>query len=37
MSVEIWGYIHILLFVFWLGADVGVFISATFALTLYGL
>ncbi|MBL8630701.1 MAG: hypothetical protein JNM81_13780 [Rhodospirillaceae bacterium] len=31
MTAEIWGYIHILLFVFWLGADVGVFISAIFA------
>ncbi|MDX2221101.1 MAG: hypothetical protein SFV21_00040 [Rhodospirillaceae bacterium] len=31
MSVEIWGYIHILLFVFWLGADVGVFTSAVMA------
>ena len=31
MSVEVWGYIHILLFVFWLGADVGVFVSAIFA------
>jgi hypothetical protein len=27
----IWGYIHILLFVFWLGADVGVFIAAAMA------
>jgi len=24
----LWGYVHILLFVFWLGADVGVFLSA---------
>ncbi|MBM3514961.1 MAG: hypothetical protein FJX59_14800 [Alphaproteobacteria bacterium] len=31
MSVEIWGFIHILLFVFWLGADVGVFTSAVLA------
>lgn len=31
MSVELWGYIHILLFVFWLGADVGVFTSAVLA------
>lgn len=31
MSVEVWGFIHILLFVFWLGADVGVFVSALFA------
>lgn len=31
MSIELWGYIHILLFVFWLGADVGVFTSALFA------
>jgi hypothetical protein len=27
----VWGYIHILLFVFWLGADVGVFLSAVYA------
>lgn len=27
----VWGYIHILLFVFWLGADVGVFLSAVWA------
>jgi hypothetical protein len=27
----VWGYIHILLFVFWLGADVGVFLSAIYA------
>ncbi|MDX2143828.1 MAG: hypothetical protein SFV19_10770 [Rhodospirillaceae bacterium] len=31
MPVEVWGFIHILLFVFWLGADVGVFVSAVFA------
>jgi hypothetical protein len=31
MSVEAWGFIHILLFVFWLGADVGVFVSALYA------
>lgn len=31
MSVEVWGFIHILLFVFWLGADVGVFTSAVLA------
>ncbi|MBL8643012.1 MAG: hypothetical protein JNK21_03685 [Rhodospirillaceae bacterium] len=31
MAVEIWGYIHILLFVFWLGADVGVFTTAIYA------
>ena len=27
----IWGFAHILLFVFWLGADVGVFLAATMA------
>ena len=27
----IWGYVHILLFVFWLGADVGVFAAALMA------
>lgn len=27
MSIELWDYIHILLFVFWLGADVGVFVA----------
>jgi hypothetical protein len=27
----IWGYVHILLFVFWLGADVGVFTAAVMA------
>ncbi len=27
----VWGYVHILLFVFWLGADVGVFLSAVMA------
>ncbi len=27
----VWGYIHILLFVFWLGADVGVFLSVVMA------
>lgn len=31
MPIEVWGFIHILLFVFWLGADVGVFISAIYA------
>ena len=31
MPIEVWGFIHILLFVFWLGADVGVFVSAIFA------
>ncbi|MCB2106092.1 MAG: hypothetical protein KDE14_00270 [Rhodobacteraceae bacterium] len=31
MSIEIWAYIHILLFVFWLGADVGVFTAAVMA------
>jgi len=31
MSVDAWGFIHILLFVFWLGADIGVFVSALFA------
>ena len=30
-SYLVWGYIHILLFVFWLGADVGVFLSAVYA------
>jgi len=30
-SYLIWGYVHILLFVFWLGADVGVFLSAIYA------
>jgi hypothetical protein len=30
-SYLVWGYIHILLFVFWLGADVGVFLSAVMA------
>jgi hypothetical protein len=31
MPIEVWGFIHILLFVFWLGADVGVFTSAVMA------
>jgi len=31
MALEIWGFIHILLFVFWLGGDIGVFVSALFA------
>lgn len=31
MDIELWGFIHILLFVFWLGADVGVFTSAVLA------
>ena len=26
-----WAYVHILLFVFWLGADVGVFVAAAYA------
>jgi hypothetical protein len=30
-SYLIWGYLHILLFVFWLGADVGVFVAAIMA------
>ncbi len=31
MPIEVLGFIHILLFVFWLGADVGVFTSAVLA------
>jgi hypothetical protein len=31
MSIEAWGFVHIILFVFWLGADVGVFVSALYA------
>jgi hypothetical protein len=31
MSTELLGFIHILLFVFWLGADVGVFTAAVLA------
>ena len=27
----LWGFVHIVLFVFWLGADVGVFIAALMA------
>src|SRR5690242_14270026 len=30
---EFWGYIHILLLVFWLGGDIGVFINAKIAKT----
>jgi hypothetical protein len=30
-SYLVWGFVHILLFVFWLGADVGVFLSAVYA------
>lgn len=30
-SYLLWGYIHILLFVFWLGGDLGVFLSAIYA------
>ncbi len=30
-SQSIWIYIHILLFVFWLGADVGVYVAAIYA------
>src|SRR3954471_7943347 len=30
ISTSIWAYIHILLFVFWLGTDVGVFTAAIF-------
>jgi len=34
----LWGYLHILLLVFWLGADVGVFLCANVARTTkYGL
>jgi hypothetical protein len=29
----LWGYVHILLLVFWLGADIGVFIAANIART----
>lgn len=32
-GAQFWGYIHILLLVFWLGADIGVFISANIAKT----
>lgn len=32
-GAQFWGYIHILLLVFWLGADIGVFISANVAKT----
>jgi hypothetical protein len=31
MDFLIWGYLHIVLFVFWLGADVGVFTAARMA------
>ena len=30
-SYSLWTYLHILLFVFWLGADVGVFAAAAYA------
>jgi hypothetical protein len=30
-SYSLWTYIHVLLFVFWLGADVGVFVAAAYA------
>ncbi len=30
-SYLLWGYFHILLFVFWLGGDIGVFLSAIYA------
>ncbi len=29
----LWGYVHILLLVFWLGGDIGVFIAANIACT----
>lgn len=32
-DIVFWGYVHILLLVFWLGADIGVFISANVAKT----
>ncbi|MBM3512454.1 MAG: hypothetical protein FJX59_01920 [Alphaproteobacteria bacterium] len=32
-GTQFWGYIHIMLLVFWLGADIGVFISAKIAKT----
>ena len=32
-SQPLWGYVHILLLVFWLGADIGVFIAANIART----
>lgn len=32
-GAQFWGYIHILLLVFWLGGDIGVFISANVAKT----
>ena len=30
-SYLLWGYFHIILFVFWLGGDIGVFLSAIYA------
>ena len=27
-AIDVWKYIHILLFVYWLGADLGVFLLA---------
>lgn len=33
MSALIWGYVHILLLVFWVGTDVGVFLCANVART----
>jgi hypothetical protein len=32
-EIVFWGYVHIMLLVFWLGADIGVFISANVAKT----
>ncbi|MDX2224318.1 MAG: hypothetical protein SFV21_16325 [Rhodospirillaceae bacterium] len=32
-EVVFWGYVHVMLLVFWLGADIGVFISANVAKT----
>lgn len=38
MSAAIWGYVHTLLLVFWVGTDVGVFLCANVARTTrYGL
>ena len=31
VSYSLWTYVHVLLFVFWLGADVGVFMAAVYA------
>ncbi|MBL8642671.1 MAG: hypothetical protein JNK21_01975 [Rhodospirillaceae bacterium] len=33
MAPEVWGYVHILLLVFWVGTDVGVFLCANVART----